>query len=93
MTISYSANIIVGIPADEILYEDVVRLKLETFQPYYDSIPSQSLVGIKVFSSGNYNYSVLPNNYKIEEAISLTFARFLALTGKVGNMYLTVDSY
>ena len=93
MSIDCLARLVIGVPADELLYEDVVELNLETFQPFYDAPIGLSLVGLRVFSSVVFGYTELPDSYKIEEVISTTFAKFFALTGKVGKLYIITDCY
>lgn len=89
MSTSYSACLVVGIPYDELgyNYEEIDDNSLDTFC----SGDGTMLVGIGIFASPEYGYVDLPEKYKLEETISVTFAKFLSLTGKIGKLYLTVN--
>lgn len=95
MSTSVSACLIVGMPVDELGWDlDFAALAgMETFQPYYDASMADSLVGMVVQCSPEYGYVAAPEKYKFDEAVSIVFAKFLALTGKVGKLYLTPKVY
>ena len=96
MSISRAARLVVAVPCDELGLDqdDYDNMGLEVFQPYYDANMSNSLVGLRVFSSSEYELSnPLPEKYKLDEAISFAFAKFLTITDKVGNLYLTMDCH
>lgn len=92
MSTEYYARIVVGVPLNEFTTDEVDEYDLDIFQPYYDALMKDSLAGIRVFGSGSYSYSELPEKYQLDVAISIAFAKFVNLTGKVGKLYLTVDS-
>lgn len=89
MSINYSAWLVVGCPFDELdkSIEEIEELGLDTFY----SGPGTMLVGIGLFASPDFGYTDLPDKYRLEEIISINFAKFFSLTGKVGKLYLTVN--
>ena len=94
MSVNYAACMIVGAPYNELglSINDIEELGLEVFRPYYDALDEHSLAGLAIQCSPDYMYVAAPEKYKFDEAISVAFAKFLALTGNVGKFYLTVNS-
>ena len=88
MSTSYSAWLVIGCTVDEldIPVEKIEELGLDSFYSGSDRM----LVGIGIFASPDYGYVDLPDKYRLEEVISINFAKFLTLTGKAGKLYLTV---
>lgn len=89
MSTSYSAWLVIGCPFNEFAkpLDEIEELGLDTFQQGNGDM----LVGIGIFAAPEYGYVDLPEKYKLEETISVTFAKFLSLTGKIGKLYLTVN--
>lgn len=89
MSTEYSAWLIVGCPLNELdlSMDEIEKLGLDTFY----SGPGTMLVGVGIFASPDSGYTDLPEKYRLEEVISLTFAKFFDLTGKTGKLYLTVN--
>jgi len=89
MSTEYSAWLVIGCPLDELgmSMDEIEELGLDTFYPGSGEI----LVGIGMFATGDSSYTDLPEKYKLEETISVNFAKFLSLSGKIGKLYLTVD--
>lgn len=89
MSTDYSAWLVIGIPYDELgyNYKEIEDSSLDIFC----SGNGDRLVGIGIFASPDYGYVDLPEKYRLDESISLTFAKFFSLTGKVGKLYLTVN--
>ena len=89
MSKSYSAWLVVGCPFSEFAkpIDEIEELGLDTFPAGNGDM----LVGIGIFTAPEYWYVDLPEKYKLEEIISVAFAKFFALTDKIGNLYLTVN--
>jgi hypothetical protein len=89
MSTNYSAWLVVGCPLDEfnVSMDEIDELGLDTFRPGNGSM----LVGIGIFATPDYGFVDLPEKYKLDETISVAFAKFFTLTGKFGKLYLTVD--
>lgn len=90
MSTEYSACLVIGCPLDEfnVSMDEIDKLGLDIFHPG----DHRMLVGIGIFTSPDCGYVDLPEKYKLEEVISINFAKFCALTGHIGKLYLTVNT-
>jgi hypothetical protein len=86
MGIEYSAKLIVGLYQEDIQIDDEEVLEnMDRAVGYYDGGPDVTIRGVEVADSGDYSAAELTLDLaKIEEAK----ARFLALTGQEGKLYL-----
>jgi hypothetical protein len=90
MGIEYSAKLIVGLYQDEIKIDDEDVLEdMDRAVGYYDGGPDVTIRGVEVADSGDYSAAEITlDPAKIEAAK----AKFLALTGQEGKLYLALHS-
>lgn len=96
MSVSYSAQIFVGLPFKEVFnsYEEFdnfyygkhMATELEIASPYCDADCEDCLVGISLVSTSMYQYKEIANTITTEGVRKL----FRELTGKEAKVYLTV---
>lgn len=87
MGVSYRAAIVVGLPTEEVEFDQEAAedKELETFSPYYDAGWEDCLVGIPVIQTGEYSWkNVNPNDMRsgIEKAEQM-FKKATGLTARV----------
>lgn len=88
MGVEYSAKLIVGLYQEDIQIDDEETLEnMDRAVGYYDGGPDVTIRGVEVADSGDYSATEITlDPAKIEAAK----AKFLALTGQEGRLYLSV---
>jgi hypothetical protein len=87
MGVSYRAAIVVGLPTEEVEFdqEAAEEMELETFSPYYDAGWEDCLVGIPVAQTGEYSWKTIhPNDLRTDvERAEIKFKKATGLTARV----------
>lgn len=88
MGIQYTAKLIVGLYQDEIKIDDEGVIEdMDRACSYYDAGPDATILGVEVADSGTYSASEVSID---PAAVERAKARFLALTGQEGKLYLAL---
>lgn len=88
MGIAYKAKLLVGLTYEELKhfmddgYPD--DFDLEYASPYYDAPRDEWVVGVKVGSTSDYDFS-----YVDEDKITEAFDKFMDITGLTGSLILS----
>lgn len=88
MGIAYKAKLLVGMTYEELKHfmddGDPCDFGLEYASPYYDAPRSEWVVGVRVGSTSDYDFSYIDS-----EAITEAFDKFMDITGLAGDLILS----
>jgi hypothetical protein len=90
MGVSYCAVIVVGLPTEEVDFDQEVAedCGLDSFSPSYDAPWEDCLVGVPVVQTHDYNYkSIKPNDLRTN--IEKAEIKFKKATGLDARVFLT----
>lgn len=101
MSLQVSSLLVVGLPFEEVcdtieeheILSDnpkyLQSLELEVFSPYYDAELSNCLIGIRLVSSGNYDFKEISEHIEVEKLKQV----FEKVTNKKAKLYITTNIY
>lgn len=96
MSIDYKAKLLVGLPYNELesligegdIWETIGKLGLDYASPYYDADHDEWVVGVKVASTSDYQWTTVDVSEHKKAA-----DEFTRITGLVGKLILSPHGY